>query len=228
MLSHRIARAAATAAFLLLISASTFAGIVDPPWDPSEPRTTLAAWTFANPQAPFEPLIFDNVNGVPQMMPITGPATYLPDNPLTPTQPGTGVWCLGDGASLTFFIPNFNTLDPKEIFVSIKYSVPAAGVGVPTVSITGVSGTPSAPAGPVYTVEPVSPGVSMIHYLETLPTCEPFFASVSFPFGLPGAVGYIEQVVIQTRCLPEPGSMALLGVAVLISGRRRRTQEALA
>lgn len=222
MLSRHIACVFAAVAPLVLTSATTLAGIVSPPWDPSEPRQTLAAWTFANPEFPFEPSLFNNVNGTPEMLPITGPATYLPDNPLTPTQPGTGVWCLAEGSSLSFYIPNFDTLDPKEIFVSIKYSVPGAGVGTPTVSIAGVSGTPSSPAGPVYTVEPVGPGVSMIHYLETLPTCEPFFANISFPYGIPGAVGYIEQVVIQTRCLPEPGSFALVGVAVLLAGRRRR------
>lgn len=199
------------------------AGVVPPPWDPTSPMQTIQAWDFSTQMpTPFDPFIVNNPNGTPSYLP-SGPAAYLPDNPITPNVTGTGVWCLGEGASIEFFIPNFNQQFRKEIFVSIKYSVPGEGVGVPTVDIVGLSGTTGAPCGDTYTPSTVYPGVSMIHYLQCLPTCESFFASVSFPVGVPGSVGYIEQVVIQTRCIvPAPPAAALLAVSML-GLRRRRT-----
>lgn len=222
MLTGRLLQGACGFVFMSVVAACASAGVVNPPWDPSLPRQTLQAWMFGPGSDPFLPTVVDNPNGMPQFTPSTS-AVYLPDNPLTPNSPGTGVWCLTGDASLSFFIPNYNELDPKEIFISIKYSVPAAGAGVPTADVVGVSGTAGTPIGNTYTPEPVSFGVSMIHYHQWLPTCEPFRVSISLPTGLPGAVGYIEQVVVQTVCVPSPGGVVSLMAGMgIVSVRRRR------
>lgn len=196
------------------------AGVIDPPWPRGGPGTTFQYWTFNNPTQPTMPDHWDNPNGVPQMDPNN--SVYLLDNPLSPV-PGTGVWCVPDGGSISFLIPNFNQPTPKEIFVAIKYSVPPAGVGVPTVTITGLDGSAGVPCGPTYTPGPTSiPGVSMIPYGFCMPTCSSFIATISFPVGIPGSVGYIEQVVFDTRCIPAPGAAGLLALAGIAAGRRRR------
>lgn len=210
------------AALMIGASGSTaLGGIVPPPWDPTLPMQTLQAWMFEPGNDPFAPTVANNPNGAPQFFPPTS-GTYLPDNPLTPNNPGTGVWCLTGNTTLEFLIPNYNQQFRKEIFISIKYSVPSAGVGVPTAGVTGLSGTPGSPSGFTYTPEPVSPGVSMIHYHQSLPTCESFMVSISFPIGIPGSVGYVEQVVVQTVCVPAPGGAAVAGLGILAASRRRR------
>jgi len=211
-----------SAVLVSMASGGASGGIVPPPWDPALPLQTLQAWTFASPTgSPFAPSVVNNPNGFPEMT-ASASATYLPDNPLTPNALGTGVWCLGANDSLNFFIPNYNQQFRKEIFVSIKFSTPASGAGVPTNTVTGVSGAPGTPSGLVYTVEPVSFGVSMIHYHTSLPTCEDFNVSIQVPTGLPGAVSYIEQVVVQTVCVPTPGAVGLACAGGLWAARRRR------
>jgi hypothetical protein len=200
----------------------SWAGIVPPPWDPTSPNQTFQVWTFQNPSAPTLPDAFDNPNGVPQMLEPQGPI-YLPNNPLIPV-PGTGVWCMTFDQSLEFFVPNYGLPDvPKEIFISIKFAIPSAGAGVPRAGVVGVDGSPGVPCGPVYTIEPVPglPGVSQIHYGLCLPNCFPFRASITIPMQ-PGVIGYIEQVVIQTRCVPSPGSAAFMLMGVGLAWRRRR------
>lgn len=210
--------ALALACATVMITGAAHAGVIDPPWQRGGPNTTFQYWQFNTPS--INPTQWDNPNGQPILDPHN--SVWLLDNPLSPV-PGTGVWCVQDGGGLSFFIPNFNRQDPKEIFISIKYSVPSSGVGVPDVTITGLDGSAGVPCGPTYTPGPTPiPGVSQIAYGMCMPTCSSFVATIRFPVGIPGSVGYIEQVAIDTRCIPAPGAAGLLALAGLAAGRRRR------
>lgn len=199
------------------------AGVVPPPWATSDPTSpqTQQLWTFNNPAAPTIPDFVNNPNGNPTFNPTN--AQYLPTGPFGNSSGGYG---LPGTTPLNFVIPNYNQQFRKEIWVVIKFFLPPTGGGVPTVNILGLDGslgvqintpTPSpVPGGPQGLVE--------IGYLFSMPTCWTFEMSITAP-NIPGALGFIDQVYVATRCIiPAPGTGALLALSgITLASRRRRS-----
>lgn len=208
----------------LTVMSAAHAGEFPPPWspNPSFPETRQV-WRFDNPTNPYAPNNFENPNGIPQIL-FPAPE-WLPNNPEAPNlPPGSGVLCMDGSVPLTLIIPNYNLSMQKQIWVSIKYSSPPAGAGLPRViGIDGVDGTSGFQKNvPTPSPVPGMPGVSEISYLWNMPTCATFIITIDVPIGIPGSATYIEQLYIHTRCVPTPGAVALLAFGGLIAARRRR------
>jgi hypothetical protein len=221
MLRRLIQRFVAVCA-LVTFGAAAQAGVVPPPWastDFTNPKTEQL-WTFDN--GPITaPSFFNNPNGAPTFNP--DGSFYEPVNPFGPA--GGGGWLVGDGTFLDLVIPNYNQLFRKEIWITIKFSLPPAGAGVPLVDILGQDGSIGTPFGPTFTPSPVDgqPGVLQQAYLYQMPTCWTFRLRVTVPTGIPGSAAFISQIYVATRCIiPAPASAAIMGLASLINARRRR------
>jgi hypothetical protein len=208
---------------LAVVSAAN-AGEFPPPWTPNPAfPETRQVWRFDSPSNPYAPSSFENPNGIPQIL-FPAPE-WLPNNPEAPNlPPGTGVICMDGSVPLTLIIPNYNLSMQKQIWISIKYSSPPAGAGLPRIiDIVGIDGSVGVQKNvPTPSPVPGMPGVSEISYLWNMPTCATFQITIDVSIGIPGAATYIEQLYIHTRCVPTPGAVALLAIGGLITVRRRR------
>lgn len=198
-----------------------------PPWPRTlpdgtpAPNVTYQCWTFTNgPEmiVPPDPGWW-NPHGVP-VGPRIIPAD--PNNPpiwLPEFGGRSGVWCLNPGDMLEFDIPNWYMPPPfeKAIWVQIKhlFGPPRVDVLYPHPAGSGVS--PAAPLGSVPVGPPGTPWVESA-YGTILPFC-PDFEVIKIT-ALEQM--YIDQVCIDTICIPAPGAAALLGLGGLIAARRRR------
>lgn len=213
---HRFSVVTALAAISGTASLALAGDAFPPPWR-GDPGSTFQIWRFQNPTNPF-PDEFHNPYGVPQMELNPG-NEWLPGPPELPGYTG-GVWCIPAGGSLSFHIPNVVSTDrEKEIYFQIKYFSPGT---VPTPSGVDAAGNQAQTCGPIFTPSPGGvPGQS--YWAGSL--CFPFCAggeTITFSNVNPTQPMYIDQVVIDTRCIPTPASLALLGLAGLVVTRRRR------
>lgn len=204
------------------IAGSARAGDLNPPpWPRGTPDTTFQAWTFPTPSAPTpaDPGFF-NPNGVP-FMGLTGNPVWQPQ-----FAGFNGVWCLSQPTdSLDFRVPNkFDPLSPKDIWIQVKYWEPVPAVGNLDILVVpdGLAALAVMPfLVTSYPIGPAGSGWNQGVFQVQLPYC-PNFEDIVIKSHLPGAVLYIDQVVIDTRCIPTPGSLALFAGAGLIGMRRRR------
>jgi hypothetical protein len=199
---------------------------IPPPWPRIGPDglplpgVTFQCWTFPTPFHPEPPDPgWWNPHGVP-----FGPR-IIPADPLNPPiwleefGGRFGVWCLNPGDMLEFDIPNWFMPPPFEkfIWVQIKHLF-----GPPRVDVIFPSpvGPLFQPAGPVATVPVGPPGTPWVEtaYGAGLPFC-PEFETIKIT-ALEQM--YIDQVCIDTLCIPAPGAAALLAVGGLVAVRRRR------
>jgi len=187
-----------------------------PPWR-GTPGSTFQLWTFQQPFSPL-PEAWDNPYGVPQME-ITPGIEWLPGPPELPGYTG-GVWCIPAGGSISFNIPNVvSPTMQKEIYFQIKYFSPGT---VPSPSGVDAAGNQAQPHGPTYTPSPGHvPGQSYWAGGLIFPACAGG-ETITFSNVNPTQPMYIDQVVIDTRCIPTPASLALLGMAGLVVTRRHR------
>jgi len=212
----------------VVVCGAASAGIDRPPPFPvTSPGFTCQSWEFLTPSLPQPPDPgWINPFGLPEMR--------LKGNPIW--QPGfegkEGVWCLTRGTgtpeadSLNFLIPNANVLtDQKEIVVFVKwFGAASAGFGpgyqVLTPNMTApMFGQPIArePAGPNH------PGWLIDTVIFTLPKCPPWEEIKIGAFDVPPGVNlYIDCVSIYTRCIPSPGGVSVIGLALVAAARRRR------
>lgn len=213
-------RLISSAAALAVLSGGTslaFAGDAFPPPWRGDPGSTVQIWQFQDPSSPF-PEHFINPYGIPQLEIVPG-NEWLPGPPELPGYSG-GVWCIPAGGSLSFNIPNvLDTTQEKEIYFQIKYFSPGT---VPTPSGVDAAGNQAQTCGPIFTPSP-GPVPGQSYWAGSL--CFPFCAggeTITFSNVNPTQPMYIDQVVIDTRCIPTPASLALLGLAGLVVVRRRR------
>lgn len=197
-----------------------------PPWPrilpdgTPAPNVTYQCWTFPTP---FEETPPDqgwwNPHGLPwgpQIIPAdpNNPPVWLPE-----FGGRSGVWCLNPGDMMVFHIPNWFMPPPweKGIWVQIKHLFEPPQVDVLYPIPTGLAIAPTAPLGSI----PVGPpGTAWVEtaYGTLLPFCPDFeVIKITAEDEL-----YIDQVCIDTICIPAPGAAALLGLGGLIASRRRR------
>jgi hypothetical protein len=180
--------------------------IYQPPWLRGQPRTTFQEWTFATSANPLPAESVYNPYGTPMAAITGGSWQQFYDNHV-------GVWTLGSNDHIDLGIPN-SPYDPwrwKDVWIQVTWE-PILGAQ-PVVAVDGNAATwlLTAPVG--------NGGWFQSVYEYVFPNYNPDFEVVSISGNI--ALG---QVVIDTICVPEPSSLALLAVgavSLLYASRKR-------
>ena len=196
--------------------------LVAPPWR-GDPGSTYQEWDFLTNSDPAAPEVDLNTYGTASADISLGPlasgywATYPPI-----VGGRIGVWDIATG-DITLTIPNTDLTGPatwKEIWVQVTYYQDITTI--PVVEVVGGSFL----GGQTITSEVIPAWGSYVvtqsmWRIEPNPTIEEIIISGDPVFG-----SMIDQIVVDTICIPEPATLSLLalgGLAVLV---RRRRQEA--
>ena len=207
---------AATIAALTLNSA--LAEDYNPPTWRGDPGTTRQQWEFTT---------FDGTPGSYNLVPpdlfSSNPAidagTFSvdydpPDTDWVPLWQGaTGVWRVESPGNITLELPNFDDDNPlKEIWMQITFA--AENDEDPWVSTSPVY-TP-----PITVTDKVANGDywNVTYHI----TIEPNPASETIWIQPVGCTLYVDQIVVDTICTPEPASVMLLGLGAIGLLRRRK------
>jgi len=128
-----------------------------------------------------------------------------------------GLWALGDGATISFFIPNFEELVRKEILFQFTWIDTAPKVSLIT-SRAGIKQTL------VQKIDiPLVDDWNFTAILWRLEEC-PELEQIQITAG---SILFIDQVSVDTLCMPEPSMFALIaiGIAGLVWLRLRTFKE---
>jgi hypothetical protein len=210
-------------ASLGLVGVAQADDLFPPPWR-GDPGSTFQHWTFDDDDNPAEPEFWDNPYGTATAT-MSGPmANWLGSDGF----PREGLW--GDLDAMDLWVPDHpEPLPYKDIWLQVTYMYVNLGVfqyRAPTVDIPGAEylegddvfleyNNPDFPElgewrlqFSKWRIEPNPPE-------ETIALTWP-------PFGGEWPRGVVDQVVVDTICIPEPAGLALLvlGGALLMVRRR--------
>jgi hypothetical protein len=206
----------ATALLAAIVGPAIARDLNPPPWDPALPFQTTQTWEFTHGPGP-APTTFNNPYGQPWVQFVQG--SYwdgsTPELPLIPGPTGELIqtWHIDqDTGGIWITIPN-NPLPnaEKRIFWQITSD---KAPGSPTSTPPGISlPDPYGPAG--------FPGGSAWYTYNGLYLIpgNPPEERIFFPF--PASTN-IEEIVIDTVCVPDPASLGLLAAGAIALIRRRR------
>lgn len=196
-----------------------------PPWVRGGPRTTSQEWTFDSPTDIFGHPI--NAPGGPYGNPYgqstvlnPGAFVWLPDdstfNPGNPF-PRHGIVSIPGGSTLKFRIPNQEDLAfQKLVWVQLTWwAAPGTNVVVSPLATQPNSGT-------IIGTTPLGAGwnhTTASYVLAQQPAFEEFWIQNFGPASI-----YVDQLVIDTKCVPEPASLATLALGGIGLALRRRRQ----
>lgn len=188
-----------------------------PVWrtDPyGQPPTTYQEWTFDDADNPAVPEIDFNLYGIPL-------ATLLVSGELANTSEWyssydghSGVWH-EESLDLHLEIPNSTSPDAyKEVWLEVVYQ---GNLDTATVTPTPGGGQ-VIPLGQTITSQDNFWQKLVIGWL-----LEPNPTSEMVCVGFSGTGGSIDSVIVETICIPEPATFALLGLGalVLVAGRKK-------
>jgi len=204
---------------LALVAAVTGAALghdLFPPVWRGEPRTCRAVWDDWTGYQPCDP---DQWESVPPI-----------ENPLTPYAWGNGdrvwdgqTWVVrldSDPDKISFWLPNYpRPSDYKLARVQVTYAnlnSPNPPVQWPDITVTG-DGISNV-IGPSMFDWTGTGYVTAAYDFEIIPNPEEEAFHVAFT----GYPAYVDQVVIDTWCVPEPAMLSLLGIGGLGLLRRKR------
>lgn len=206
-------------AFVSLAAAAGTAHADDltpPPWR-FNPGTTVQHWDFSSGPTGFAPDAFplNNPYGSPFMQPSSS-STWFPS-----IAGANDVWDITTG-DLQFEVPNTgNQAHQKELWLQVTYfDATGAGFG-PSYTVAGTTGTFTQIGGASQTI--LANGWTHELTKWSVASC-PTLERITITGGLAGVVTMIDQVVIDTQCIPvpTPGSAALLAMGGLLAVRRKR------
>lgn len=202
--------AACTMAVAAVASTGLETDVLPPEWR-GDPNTTLQAWSFDESSNPalIEPEYELNPYGAPSAR-ITTNENCVTPGPLQTfwmeTEGGRdGVWRIYGSDYLELYLPNAETTNPfKEIWIQLTWS---AG---------------SIDRQPIFQTSPGYGAIELIQ-AETVSDSE-YYRSVYKIVLEPNPVEewiwiqprdctlYIDEIVVDTQCIPEPSSAALIGI----------------
>jgi len=202
----------ATCAAVLVIAVSANAeDLYPPPWRTTPagaPPTTYQVWEFNTSANPAAPDFVANAYGMPSATIEVG--TWLPTY-----LSATGVWHFEDYIALD--IPNRPVPDErKEIWLQITYLNDTSQGGAPY-QAPEIALVPDA-VGSEYLLAYYQLG-DFYHAVYSI-TIEPSPYQETIYILPRGCAVYVDEVVVDTRCIPEPLSALLLSVAGLLIRRR--------
>jgi len=218
-----------------------FSGDLTPPDWYGDENTTLQAWAFGTDANPASPDIDENAYGSPiaQIIRPDCRTRWMPED-----HGHEGVWRLGGGGAMSLFVPNTDNTGPdtsKDIWVQILWS--SFSIGYEPFLWVQTADNPPTYAHEIQTTLFDGPDagaeVSELqchrprnYYhtsykisLEPNPVEEWIFiksSDCSSPV-------YIDEIIVDTRCIPEPATTALLSIGGLgVFGVRRFKKKGLA
>ena len=177
--------------------------------------TTMQVWEFDCDQSPAFPNLIDNDYGTASACITVGEfGTGWLDNPGLGTQ--TGVWDIGgcDGQIVLDIDNRPLALDHKEINLQIAY-YQAIG-GAPTVEIPGAE---LVSCQTQLIEQDLMPGMGWYVFQSTWTISpNPDHEQIIITGDVNGSV--IDQIVVDTYCIPEPVTVALLGLGLICLRKR--------
>jgi hypothetical protein len=199
---------------LAVLTARTWADDLFPPPYRGLPQSTLQEWTFDGPQGPVWP---------------ANPGFNNPYAPPVPSLTGGGQWVnavngrtgllevdpfqIPPIGTLAIGIPDLNYPNPyKDIRVQVTW-FPSLGPGP---GIVMSSNPPGIPQG-VNTIQAVGGGF-FYEQLNWRIVPNPNFETLILQFP---SRGYVDQIVVDTICVPEPATLVPLALVGLAALRRR-------
>ena len=192
--------------------------VLEPSWR-GQPDTTLQAWSFSTDENPayLDPSLDMNPFGIPSAE-VFVPDTGFPANTYWMANDNSheGVWRIYGDDYLMLYLPNTENIGPetsKEIWLQITYS---AG---------SIERKPELQTLPDY--------ASMEHIQETVIDAlyyHDVFKITLVPNPIEEWIAiiprdctlYIDEIVVDTICIPEPATMSLLGLGALALIHRKR------
>jgi hypothetical protein len=201
-------------AIAVIIGADAFAA---PPWRGSAGNITFQQWSFSDA----------NTSPLPDAVPPLRNSYGTPELDVGSTcvwsssvDGYNGVWAM-ERDKLDIIIPNYTVLNPqKEMWIELTWKK-AGHNSFPDRPLIGIT--------PLYDDENMdySTDISRVDLGSSGNWFTTRFVVNIWPnppseyITISGDI-YVDQVVIDTRCIPEPGTLSLLGVAALFGLKRKR------
>ncbi len=227
MVSISLKRLCAAGAMLFASAATAMAGDLNPPPWRGDPLSTYQVWGMGQPDPIPQPpdQLFQNPSLTgPVFMDLQGAMGMLPNwlpEVTTSTGVGSGVWCLWPQEALYFSIPNYDNHNPfKYVRLQFKVFNPSAPPGTTGDLRVEVTGDFLGASGDFTGFQPLPNGfvnVTVDIFLEPNPSFE-----VIYIRNIKNSQIYIDQVVIDTICVPGAPAFGLAGIVGLAAFRRRR------
>ena len=189
----------------------------DPPWDMTLPNQTSQAWECcsSSPLVDIEPTVMDNPYGGPDGPLMNGAFDEIQWILGPEGSDEIATWHVGEPGGVDIWIPN--NPDPdlyKLIFWQVTSDKSPTPVGDPP---TTNPPSTSVPTGIAHTQWPNSTWYTYNGMLKIVPN--PEGETIHFDFL---ASTNIEEIVIDTVCVPEPATIGLLAMGAVALLRRRR------
>ncbi len=201
---------------VLSLSCSAFAAISDlnpASWRTTPPgqfTTTFQAWSFDDSVNPTAPELVSNDFGVPVLNVVAG--AYMQSY-----MGHSGIWRYTAMGEIGMYIPNTGNNEEntwKEIWLQIIYSDPyGAGFEIPIVT------TPGYDSFDRVSSEDLGDGYLLDTYSIIIRPNPPGEELVTFTIQ---CAMYVDEIVVDTICIPEPATMMLLSLGGLLVLRKRK------